>query len=85
VTDPFRDDYAYLTELPEELRYRRREAARRRRWRRRLVVAAVVAVIGAAALLAAITIRGWPGDEEAATSPTNQAQATTSAYPANPA
>jgi peptidoglycan/xylan/chitin deacetylase (PgdA/CDA1 family) len=84
VTDPFRDDYTYLTELPEELRDRRREAARRRRWRRRLVAAAVLAVIGAVAALAMTTIVGGDsgGGVQEPGQPTTQAPATTPAYPA---
>lgn len=83
MTDPFRDDYTYLTELPEELRDRRREAARRRRWRRRLVVAGLLAVIGAVAALVITTMLGdRSGGEQEVAQPATEAPATTPAYPA---
>ncbi len=82
MSDPFRDDYSYLTELPEELRDRRREAARRRRWRRRLAVAGLLAVIGAVAALAITTITRDGSGGERDTGPTTQPQVTTPAYPA---
>ncbi len=83
MTDPFREDYTYLTELPEELRDRRRAAARRRRWRRRLVFVGLLAVIGAVAALAITTIvgDGSGGGEEAART-SAQAPEATPAYPA---
>jgi peptidoglycan/xylan/chitin deacetylase (PgdA/CDA1 family) len=56
MTDPFRDDYSYLTELPVELKERRAAAARRRRWRRRLAVTGLLAAVGAVAALAIITL-----------------------------
>jgi peptidoglycan/xylan/chitin deacetylase (PgdA/CDA1 family) len=84
VTDPFRDDYRYLTELPEELRDRRREAARRRRWRRRLAILGLLAVLGAVAALVVTSIGGGGGGGGAQkTQPSSApAQATTPAYPA---
>jgi fatty acid desaturase len=58
VTEPFRDDPSYLTELPPELQAMRRAAARRRRWRRRLIVAVVIAVAAAVIALALATLLG---------------------------
>jgi peptidoglycan/xylan/chitin deacetylase (PgdA/CDA1 family) len=84
VTDPFRDDYTYLTELPEELRDRRRAAARRRRWRRRLAVAGLLAVVGAVVAVAVVSFGGGGSDgEEQAQRPTTAAQAGTPSYPAD--
>jgi peptidoglycan/xylan/chitin deacetylase (PgdA/CDA1 family) len=83
VTDPFRDDYTYLTELPEELRDKRREAARRRRWRRRLAILGLLAVIGAVVALVVTSIgheNGGGGERKQPS--TTAAQATTPAYPA---
>jgi peptidoglycan/xylan/chitin deacetylase (PgdA/CDA1 family) len=83
VTDPFRDDYNYLTELPEELRDRRREAARRRRWRRRLTILGLLAVIGAVAALVVTSVGGGGGGGGEKKQPsTTEAQATTPTYPA---
>jgi peptidoglycan/xylan/chitin deacetylase (PgdA/CDA1 family) len=84
VTDPFRDDYGYLTELPEELRDRRREAARRRRWRRRLAVLGLLAVIGAVAALVVTSVGGGGGGGggERNQPSTTEAQVTTPSYPA---
>jgi peptidoglycan/xylan/chitin deacetylase (PgdA/CDA1 family) len=84
VTDPFRDDYTYLTELPEELRDQRREAARRRRWRRRLAALVVLAVIGAVAAVAVTTIvdDGSGGEQQPGEATTQVPAVTTPAYPA---
>lgn len=83
MTGPFRDDYTYLTELPEELRIKRRAAARRRRWRRRLAVAGFLAVAGAVAAVAVTSLGGGGGTkrQETVTS-TSQAPAGTPSYPA---
>jgi peptidoglycan/xylan/chitin deacetylase (PgdA/CDA1 family) len=83
VTDPFRDDYSYLTELPDDLRDRRRAAARRRRWRRRLAVAGLLAVIGAVIALAVTSLSGSKGGKHHAQNTATQAQATTPSYPAS--
>ncbi len=84
MSDPFRDDYRYLTELPEELRDRRRAAARRRRWRRRLAVAGLLAVIGAVVALAITTLGGGGSGGGNETQPsTASAQATPPVYPAD--
>jgi peptidoglycan/xylan/chitin deacetylase (PgdA/CDA1 family) len=61
MTEPFRDDPSYLTELPPELQDRRRAAARRRRWRRRLVVAVGIAVAAAVVAIAVTTHLGGSG------------------------
>lgn len=84
MSDPFREDPTYLTELPEELRDRRRAAARKRRWRRRLAVAGLLAVIGAVVALAVTTLGGGGsgGDEDGTQTSTASAQATTPSYPA---
>ena len=86
MTDPFRDDYSYLTELPEELRDRRREAARRRRWRRRLAILGLVAVVGAVGALVVTSIGGGGGGgggKEKQPSTTQAPQVTTPSYPAD--
>ncbi len=82
MTDPFRDDYTYLTELPEELRDRRRAAARRRRWRRRLVIAGLVAVVAAVVAIAVASYGGGGSDDEGERSePAAQAPGVTPSYP----
>jgi peptidoglycan/xylan/chitin deacetylase (PgdA/CDA1 family) len=58
MPDPFREEPGYLTELPEELRYRRAVAARRRRWRRRGVAAAFVCAVGAVVAVAVTSFGG---------------------------
>ena len=58
MTEPFRDDPSYLTELPPELQAMRRAAARRRRWRRRLIIAVVIAIAAAVIALALATLLG---------------------------
>jgi peptidoglycan/xylan/chitin deacetylase (PgdA/CDA1 family) len=85
VTDPFRDDYSYLTELPEELRDRRRKAAARRRWRRRLAILGLLAVVGAVAALVVTSIGGGGGGGggERKQPSIAQPQATTPTYPAD--
>lgn len=83
MTDPFRDDYTYLTELPEELRDRRRAAARRRRGRRWLAVIGLLAVIGAIAALAITSIGGGGSGGGGEQPATLSGQATTSSYPAD--
>src|SRR6476661_3797651 len=85
VTDPFRDDYSYLTELPEELRDRRRAAAARRRWRRRLAILGLLAVVGAVAALVVTSIGGGGGEGggDSKQPSTAQPQATTPTYPAD--
>jgi peptidoglycan/xylan/chitin deacetylase (PgdA/CDA1 family) len=83
VTDPFRDDYRYLTELPEELRDKRRAKARRLRWRRRLAIGGFLAVVAGVAALAVTTIWGGGsgGGEKPATQPT--ATTPTATFPAD--
>jgi peptidoglycan/xylan/chitin deacetylase (PgdA/CDA1 family) len=83
VSDPLREDYTYLTELPEELRDRRRAAARRRRWRHRLAVTCLLAVIAAIAALAVMTLGGGSGDGEQRAQ--RSASRAPGAPPANPA
>lgn len=85
MTDPFRDDYSYLTELPEELRERRAAAARRRRWRRRLAVAGLLAVGGAVVALAVASIGGGgsEGGAKQAKKGSTGVQQTAPSYPAN--
>jgi len=58
MIEPFEDDHAYLTELPEDLRLKRAAAARRRRWRRRLALGALLAAAGAVAALAVTSLGG---------------------------
>jgi peptidoglycan/xylan/chitin deacetylase (PgdA/CDA1 family) len=85
LTDPFRDDYNYLTELPDDLRDKRRAAARRRRWRRRLAVCGLLAVVGAVVALAVTSLggNGSGGGAKQAQQQTTQAQAaTTPSFPA---
>ena len=61
MSTPYEDDPVYLTELPDELRFRRAEAARRRKWRRRLITLAVLAIVGAVAAIAIVTLLGNDG------------------------
>jgi peptidoglycan/xylan/chitin deacetylase (PgdA/CDA1 family) len=58
MTEPFEDDHAYLTELPEDLRLKRAAAARRRRSRRRLALGALLAAVGAVTALAVTSLGG---------------------------
>src|ERR671935_258635 len=58
MIEPFEDDHAYLTELPEDLRLKRAAAARRRRWRRRLALGALLAAGGAVVALAVTSLGG---------------------------
>ncbi|MGH2924793.1 MAG: polysaccharide deacetylase family protein [Solirubrobacterales bacterium] len=67
MTEPFRDDPSYLSELPPDLKDRRREAARRRRWRRRLVIAVVIAVAAAVIAIAAASLFKGSSDSGPAT------------------
>ena len=83
MTDPFRDDYSYLTELPPELRDKRQAAARRRRWRRRLAVVGLLAVVGAVVALAVATIGGGGSGGGARTQPPSDTAAAPPSYPAS--
>jgi peptidoglycan/xylan/chitin deacetylase (PgdA/CDA1 family) len=83
MTDPFRDDYSYLTELPPELRDRRQAAARRRRWRRRLAVVGLLAVVGAVVALAVATIGGGGSDGGTGAQPPSRTGAAPPSYPAS--
>jgi peptidoglycan/xylan/chitin deacetylase (PgdA/CDA1 family) len=94
MTEPFRDDPSFLTELPPELQDRRRAAARRRRWRRRLVIAALIAVIAGAAAIAVTTLIDGSGGgstgqgasgggSSAGGGPPSTAPAAPSSYPAD--
>jgi peptidoglycan/xylan/chitin deacetylase (PgdA/CDA1 family) len=58
MIEPFEDDHAYLTELPEDLRLKRAAAARRRRWRRRMALGALMAAAGAVVALAVTSLGG---------------------------
>src|SRR5436309_1960986 len=84
MTDPPRDEYTYLTELPEELRDKRRAAARRRRWRRRLALCGLLGVVGAIVALVVMGIGGGgSGGGTGAQQPSTQAGAAPPTYPAD--
>jgi len=87
MTEPFHDEPAFLTELPEELRERRALAIRRRRWRRRLALLALLAVAGGVAAIIVTGVGGGSssrrGAGEAASKPTTQAEVPSGSYPAD--
>jgi peptidoglycan/xylan/chitin deacetylase (PgdA/CDA1 family) len=79
MIEPFEDDHAYLTELPEDLRLKRAAAARRRRWRRRLALGALLAAGGA---VVALAVTSLGGGSKTAHRETRQAHGTSGSQPA---